>query len=109
VSVFRRRRRDVEVVSIGSGANLRLGRGVVSGSSSDTEDFFSLLFLVVVSIGSGVNLERGLAELPSACGLGLSLLFLVLVSMGSGANFLREVRVDVSTGSGLKRLGLVGS
>lgn len=93
------------MVSIGSGANLRRGRGVASGSSSATEDLLPLLLVVVVSYGSGVNLERDLVELPSTCPFGLSLLFLVLVSMGSGANFLREVRVDVSTGSGLKRLG----
>lgn len=109
LSDLRRRRLDVVVVSIGSGANLRRGRGVASGSSSAEEDLLTLLLVVVVSYGSGVNLERDLAELPSTCTFALSLLFLVLVSTGSGVNFLREVRADVSTGSGLNRLGFEDS
>lgn len=102
------------VVSTGSGANLRSDLWVVSVGSGPNLRFV----LVVVSTGSGANLRLVLCVVSVGSGANLRLLLMV-VSTASGVNFLRgfnvrssisclrsfELKVVVSIGSTLKRLG----
>jgi len=97
----------LDVVSIGSGANLR--RGVLDSAACCA----SLELLVVVSTGSGANLRRGL---KGSSGCVVSFELRVVVSIGCGANLRRgatgasacgtsfELLVEVSVGVGANRL-----